>query len=743
MISGIKRKKTAIESTYRYFQTIDLIINHFKREADREKIFELTSQETTLKNLLIATAAIHLYHNLGIRVKESVDLTKLTLESTKNLELKEKQILTDEVSLLLKESLSLEIDMLKRSINLENQILSFLVEERQLEIKNQEKVQKLNEIDNQIEQTLIEIILNYPPFYFYDLIGDLIGLTDEIKINILEESSLFKDLSVEIEKKIVMEEKEDKFVELSTLNRLINKIQNNFEFKSYKELQMQTMPVRMIKRKVLDYNLSRFPISLQGLKTFLEANNLKMEVIEKINDALEKKIRYNKFEEEMLSFLKLEIVKQLKTNPNDFIYFLESLNESSFDEIVFLLNKYGIYNILHIMNIDEDIAQKVKKNMIRYNIDKFDIMALNSEKKNLLFLAKKAIFKINFPKIKEILQKNNDISEFSLIDVLKRDSKEFEMVWEFLEKEAAIKVNDLREFVRKKEIIDKVFLSDLNLNSYSQILLLLGFEEIIENLAKDIFYYLFSKIIRQVSRIIESYLKTTNDKALYLVALKKIYDTTDSEDWVKVKLEELMINRLKKRQNELVIVFNADNQPFLVNGFILARLMDVSLNEGKSALENDFSKIYDGIKQIKLKKDIISPVSYCISYDLVKRFEVFEDSRKLKVEQFIQEKEKIKEEKKKRVREKQEESTLNWIERRITSSLMRINSPGINPNQLYWQEKDTKTAQDNIKLHSELSGNPIQLISEYFKFVVEKIREFSEIPLPDDDLIHTIVVDII
>ena len=56
MISGIKRKTTAIESASRFFQTVDLIISHFKREADMNKIFELTSQDTTFNDLLIATA---------------------------------------------------------------------------------------------------------------------------------------------------------------------------------------------------------------------------------------------------------------------------------------------------------------------------------------------------------------------------------------------------------------------------------------------------------------------------------------------------------------------------------------------------------------------------------------------------------------------------------------------------------------------------------------------------------------
>lgn len=71
---------------------------------------------------------------------------------------------------------------------------------------------------------------------------------------------------------------------------------------------------------------------------------------------------------------------------------------------------------------------------------------------------------------------------------------------------------------------------------------------------------------------------------------------------------------------------------------------------------------------------------------------------------------------------------------------MRINSPGINPTLLYWQDKDTKITTDNIKLHSESGENPLELFSQYFHFAVEKIKTFNpESELPDYAKIQSIV----
>ncbi|MHA1885365.1 MAG: hypothetical protein ACW96S_09960 [Promethearchaeota archaeon] len=651
MISGVRRKTTAEESALRFFQTVDLIISHFKREADKIKIFELTSQDTSFNDLLVATATIHIYHNLGIKVQGITDSNKFTFETTKNLEFEEKRIIMEEVNNLLKNSFSLEFNLLDKIIALENRFISFLIEERNVSLQTSQRENMLREIEDQIELELREIVLNYPPFYFYDLIGDVIGLTNVVKRNILKESSGLKEISIELEKKLELEEKEDKAIELATLDRLISIIRSDFEFKSYKELQVEAMPVRMIKKRIMDYNSDYFPISIPGLKAFKEANEIKKKLLFKIEESLQEKINYEQFELKLINFLKSILIQKLTENPNDFIYYLQCLNECSFDETIYSLNKYGVHDIFYLLNLNDELLEKVKKSMIRYNLKK--------------------------------------------------------------------------------------------LKNYAHILFVLEFEGIFNKLVKDIFFYIMSKILRQLSRIIELYFKVSNDRSLYLLALKKIFNASGSEEWVRIKLEELIIERLNKRQEELVTVLNASNDPFLVNGFIFARLTESSLTEGIATLKNEISPIYEDILPLRLKPDLMSPISYCFGYDIIKRLIKFEQAHKIRVEQTIEEKERLKEVQSEKLREKQELSTLNWIERRITSSLMRIKSPGINPNQLFWQEKDSKTATESIKLHSKLKGDPIILMAEFFIFAVEKINSFTpNVALPDNEKIMNIVNEI-
>ncbi|MHA1191218.1 MAG: hypothetical protein ACTSP9_02840 [Promethearchaeota archaeon] len=733
-ISGIKRKTTAIEGTYRYFQTINRILSHFKREQDKILITKLVQNNGTLKSLLLATASIHLYHDMGIRVLETQQYNKFAYETASHFEEQQKKLLMSEFEMLLKNSFNLEIDLLHKIIKLENSFLNVLINERSSDLSVNEKEQQKKELDEEIEQKLLEIVTNYPPFYFYDFIGDLIGLVDEIKQEILEGSSAFKDLSIDLEKKLEREEKEDSFIELSTLDRLILRIKKRFEFKSYKELQNQAMPVRMIKKKIMEHESEKFPVSINALRIFIEGNMIKENLLAIFDESLTQKIDYNSFENKILLFLKSKLFDQLKKNPNDFIYLLQCLKEASFDEIIFSLNMRGVNDILKIVNIDEEIIEKVKMNMIRYNIQEQDLLLLNDPEKNLLYQTNKLLCDLKYSFLQSFIGSIDNLSGVNVINLIYRDEIVLQKLWSIIEDRLGFTINDLREFVRKKQIVEKVFFHDLKLSNYSQIILLLNFDEFINNIVKDIYLHILSKILRQYSRIIELYNKVTNDKGLYLLALTKIEGTLESEEWVNIKFEELIINRIMKRQEELVIVFSARNQVFLVNGFILSLLLNKSLKECISELKTQPSNIFGDVTQLSLKADLISPVSYCLAYDLVKRFENFNEKGKLKVIEVIESVEKKKQEKRRIIREKQEESTFNWIERRITSANMSISRPGINPNQFYWQEKDTKILTESIKIHSESGPNPKIKFFEFYKESIDLIKKLEpNFKLPSDE----------
>ncbi len=289
---------------------------------------------------------------------------------------------------------------------------------------------------------------------------------------------------------------------------------------------------------------------------------------------------------------------------------------------------------------------------------------------------------------------NNDESE---ILTLKNICKTMDVTFE-----------ELQQKYQQKMIIEKLIRKKYPLKGpISCYTMVFDIPEILANLCKTIYFTFFRKISCQISRVLETYVKIKEDKGLYLLGLKRIFESTRNEEWVVVKIEELIIQRLMRRQEELAMIFNAENNAFLVNSFIYARLVDCNLNDANDILHNEPSFFYGDSIDLSLPKDMISPVSYIFAYDLLHRFKDNQEFLKIQKEQIREMKDQKSEEKLNEIKKVQKLNTLNWIDKKITSSLISVSAVSVNPTTLYWNDKDTQVVVDNLMNHSKLEGRKI------------------------------------
>ena len=161
-------------------------------------------------------------------------------------------------------------------------------------------------------------------------------------------------------------------------------------------------------------------------------------------------------------------------------------------------------------------------------------------------------------------------------------------------------------------LIDQFKIQDL-VGGMSRLLLLFDFESIIQNLSRVIYYSILSNVCKQISRIIEVYIKINEDKSLFLLGIKKMQEVKSENDWVKIKIEELLIKRLMRRQSELAAVFNAENNPFYVNGYMLARLTDSNLDMVINELKNEPGICYkESVNYLAIQHHFTSIIPFSI-----------------------------------------------------------------------------------------------------------------------------------
>ncbi|GAB4330112.1 MAG: hypothetical protein Kow0069_37720 [Promethearchaeota archaeon] len=696
MISGIRRASTAVESKQKYFLTRELITRQFRRDSDRENIKKLLQgKPLPLVDYLRAATAAYCYHFVGIRTRDSTELGSVSVGSLETIEQIQKRELFEEIKRLFP-ALDHEVDVfLKTSL--------FLVELTKIlygRKKNEEQL--IDDLREDLEDDIVEIIRKLPPVFFYDFVGDLTGINAALEEAILDEAKELRATTADIEADLRNEE-EDKFIEISKLFKSESEIKERFEFSSFRTLELETLPIKRIITKIVEFNKDRLPISRRGLRAFIEANQTEAQLFRLIRKANEEPIAIDEFEEEVKGFIKEALVEHAKRSPQHFIYYLENLLRVDFQGLMGLLEKYGIKNVAAFTAALSVDRQKLEKLMRLYAIGELDINQLVNPQVNPVNRAIQVLEQLKLDRRRQGFS-SKMLSEIQIERVDDpqnvEEQKLFQLVCERVGKSAL----ELKKFMKKREIIKDKILTKLGISSPELLATTLEVSHTLENLTKDIYFGLLGRFCRHLARILECFFKVKEDKTRILAAFNRIFEVKEHEHWVSTKLEELIVRRIVRRQEEFTQIFSQERDALLVNGFLLAHFTDRSLEEAIKELKEEESPLYLPHASLTLPLDYLSPVSYAIAHDLLRRFKWHEQIRRLKVEEAVSRKEQQEERRKEELKAKQEANTFNWIERKITTSLMRITSKGINPNQLYWSDKDAKIASEAIKRHCEQEG---------------------------------------
>ncbi|MHA1519331.1 MAG: hypothetical protein ACTSRK_04030 [Promethearchaeota archaeon] len=692
-IKAIITSSTAEESSEKYFQTINLLLARFKRSQNRQEIYKLTTTKNTVSNFLIGACAIQCYHYVGIRTKSKEIM--ISRETNENIqEAEEKQDLYEEISQLFKDSLSKEIDLLLEFLSFEKKII-----ENMINIAGLQQFSIDESLRDELEDFLYSSFQIYADVFWLDDIGEWIGYKKMAKKAIIKSSLGIKPTSVDLEKRLVNEALDDKYMELSTIKLIYNRIKKDFKFKSMREFHSDREPIKKITNLILDYQMTRYPLSEERLSQFLKGTEFKITFFKKLQDANSKKINF----EDLESDLKLWIIQQIKENvaihPSNFDFFLQNLLDMNKNELHIYLNQLGFQNIDQFSEIQGFETSKFLHDVNLNQLSRLDFIKFEENNQKLGTIQKF---------IDQIYSNNNLKDSKTLAEILVTND-EFEL--EILHQACSLAKLDLKfvkDIYMKRVIISSTIQPKYPISGHlSNYSLLYDIDMINTKIGNKIYFTLFAKICVQIARIYESFAKVKDDKGIILLGLKRIFDSTEEEDWIRVKIEELIIQRLLNRQEEIAFVLDAQNQSFFVNSFIYARLFDTTLNRARKIFQEEPAQFYADVAEIKLPAEKLSPVSYIFAYEILERFKLsrlkIRDDRE-KVHENNEESEKKKKEK---FKSEQQLSTLNWIERKITTSLVSISAVTVNPTSFYWSEKDSKMALEGLLIHAKLGSRQI------------------------------------
>lgn len=692
-IKAVKKSSLAEESTQKYFQTINLILTRFKRLGNRQEIFKLTGNKNNLSNLLVGACTIQCFHYLGVRTETQEVM--ISRETNQNIqENQEKEELYQEILVLFKDSLEKELDLLLGFLKHEMKIIESLY--------SQVGVQEYfldPELTKELEDFIYESYQLYPDVFWLDYIGEWLGYKTIAKSTILKSSAGIKSTSIDLERELVNESVNDKYIELSTIKLIFNKVLNDYNLKSLRNFHFDKKPIENITQNIHNYQLSRLPKAKEALKQHLAANNFKIAFFEKLQKANKEDINFIDFQNTLKEWIIQQIREKAVSNITHFNIFLQNILDLSKSELLGVMSDLGIDNVNQYGAIQSVNTNQFLNDAALNQLTNIDFLKFEENTKNLEKVQ-------NF--VNQIYTSNNLKDTKPISKILKiGDETELEILHQACDL-AKLDINIIKQIYMKNLIISSIIQPKYpiggNLSNYA---LLFNIDKINDTLANQIFFNLFAKVCVQIARIYENFVKIKQDKGIILLGLKRIFDSKQEEDWIRVKIEELIIQRLMARQKEVSFIFDVLNDSFFVNSFIYARLFDTTLSKAQKIFENEPAYFYKEVADIPLKKENLSPVSYIFAYEILERFKQFRITIRNQREEKKVERDKREQDKKNKISQEQQLNTLNWIEKRITGALISISAISVNPTSVYWSEKDSKMAVESLITHTNLGSRKI------------------------------------
>jgi len=167
-----------------------------------------------------------------------------------------------------------------------------------------------------------------------------------------------------------------------------------------------------------------------------------------------------------------------------------------------------------------------------------------------------------------------------------------------------------------------------------------------ESLRLDLVWYFTVGVLKNLARVVETYIRSKKDIQRAKTLLKSIYE--DSEAQLQFLREEILIDLFSMRLHEMKVI-HPELDATTVCSWFHARLTNKDLESAKNALEKSASPVFHGVKEVSLNLGALTFDNYSIAFDLMQRFLIQQRSaRDIRIEVAAETKEaekKVKDEK--------------------------------------------------------------------------------------------------
>jgi len=604
----------------------EALATHMRSTRDRQLFSEILSETQPLEDVFSFFASFYLHSYQGIRLLEASDSPEHTPEEGKDqLGQEERRQLELEVRQLFADKQREEIDTSRILSELTIRLCNDLAGTDSSAHDIKEK------IIGMVKEYLRKIPAGYTPNHDIDLILEVTGWGPQWRDELYTKASGLKESAMTLREELLREHPSE-VPETTILKMGLEKIYGRIEYAKGRLVESLIPPRSW--DSIADAISKKFCKPEDDLKGIRIAHKIRLGLLEVIEEDFDTPTTIENYENQLGNYVTGPLSDIFASEPESVLEILSNLLQISEDDIRAQLRRKGISDVSIIAEGFKLLNEIKDESPSGPQVSKEEMEMLERSLKTL----EKLEITMNRPVKGMLKSRGLNAAELDKItlDVLIKDRKtlvgmEIEVLEELKKK---MRVPPPEEMVRLMEIREQVqsgALSNLGISSAKDFSQARVEEETTASIKLDIIWHFTTSILTNLTRVVESYIRSKQDLLRIKALLKSIYEDTDVT--LQFLREEILIDLASMRIYEMKIM-HPELDATSICTWMHARFSSKDMMAAGKDLENTPSPVFEGIIDKPLNMENLEFDNYTIAYDVMQRFLRQERLEKLSKEEY-------------------------------------------------------------------------------------------------------------
>ncbi len=593
----------------------EALATHMRSPRDRKLVMGEFAEKHPLEDLISFFGAFYLYHYQGLRLLQIDSADDLSIEEMEALTKKERELLEVEVRMMLGEKQREEIDVSRISSEFIVSMCDYL-----LGSVPKDDRESISDVISLLKDHFQMIPTSYSLNSEIDFINEVAGWGSTWRRELYVKASGLKEAALSLRDELLKPHYEE-IVESTVLLKGIEKITGQIRLMCGRVFT-DDLP-REQWAKVAEAVLEHFRNPNVSLPALREANRIRISVIDVLEQEIETPMTFEEYE----SLLVKVIVEGIGKIPDgvDLLDTLSYFVAIPLDDVRAALRSNRITDpstIIEGLNatvVDMDASESAETS---------DSPSLSQEELEELTRNIRRLEKIEHTlerPVKGMLKAKGlraaELDKISIEFLTKPRSSllgfEIQVLEELKKKIRVPPPEEISRLLQLREEFKSGSLTGVEMSRSSELGRQIQHGKHMVTLRDDLVWFFTISILKNLSRVIETYIRSKHDIQRSKTLLKSIYE--DSNTQLQFLREEILIDLLSMRLYEMKMIHpELDTQT--VCTWYHARLSNTDLDTAKERLETTTSPVFGGVVDMPLKLSELNYDNYAIAYDLMQRF---------------------------------------------------------------------------------------------------------------------------